>query len=49
MQDVIIVYIHKLCLVILAGRIMYIADEFVWITKNLPEVKEVLIDDDTFT
>ena len=26
-----------------------IADEFVWIAKNLPEVKEVLIDDDTFT
>ena len=26
-----------------------IADEFVWISKNLPEVKEVLIDDDTFT
>ena len=26
-----------------------IADEFLWISKNLPEVKEVLIDDDTFT
>lgn len=26
-----------------------IADEFVWIAKNLPEVREVLIDDDTFT
>lgn len=26
-----------------------IADEFVWIAENLPEVKEVLIDDDTFT
>ena len=26
-----------------------IADEFQWISKNLPEVKEVLIDDDTFT
>ena len=26
-----------------------IADEFQWIAKNLPEVKEVLIDDDTFT
>ena len=26
-----------------------IADEFLWITKNLPQVKEVLIDDDTFT
>lgn len=26
-----------------------IADEFEWIAKNLPEVKEVLIDDDTFT
>jgi anaerobic magnesium-protoporphyrin IX monomethyl ester cyclase len=26
-----------------------IAEEFVWIAKNLPEVKEVLIDDDTFT
>lgn len=26
-----------------------IADEFQWISTNLPEVKEVLIDDDTFT
>jgi len=26
-----------------------IAEEFVWIANNLPEVKEVLIDDDTFT
>ena len=26
-----------------------IAEEFVWISKNLPEVREVLIDDDTFT
>ena len=26
-----------------------IADEFQWISKNLPEIKEVLIDDDTFT
>ncbi len=26
-----------------------IADEFAWIAKNLPELKEVLIDDDTFT
>jgi anaerobic magnesium-protoporphyrin IX monomethyl ester cyclase len=26
-----------------------IADEFLWISKNMPEVKEVLIDDDTFT
>ena len=26
-----------------------IADEFLWISKNFPEVKEVLIDDDTFT
>ena len=26
-----------------------IADEFLWISNNLPEVKEVLIDDDTFT
>jgi len=26
-----------------------IADEFVWISENLHEVKEVLIDDDTFT
>jgi anaerobic magnesium-protoporphyrin IX monomethyl ester cyclase len=26
-----------------------IADEFLWISENLPEVKEVLIDDDTFT
>lgn len=26
-----------------------IAEEFVWIKENLPEVKEVLIDDDTFT
>lgn len=26
-----------------------IADEFLWITKNLPKIKEVLIDDDTFT
>jgi radical SAM superfamily enzyme YgiQ (UPF0313 family) len=26
-----------------------IADEFLWIAQNLPEVKEVLIDDDTFT
>jgi radical SAM superfamily enzyme YgiQ (UPF0313 family) len=26
-----------------------IAKEFEWIAKNLPEVKEVLIDDDTFT
>lgn len=26
-----------------------IAAEFSWITKNLPQVKEVLVDDDTFT
>jgi anaerobic magnesium-protoporphyrin IX monomethyl ester cyclase len=26
-----------------------IAQEFLWISKNLPEVREVLIDDDTFT
>lgn len=26
-----------------------IADEFLWISQNLPAVKEVLIDDDTFT
>ena len=26
-----------------------IAEEFSWIAKNLPEVREVLIDDDTFT
>jgi radical SAM superfamily enzyme YgiQ (UPF0313 family) len=26
-----------------------IAKEFIWIAENLPEVKEVLIDDDTFT
>jgi anaerobic magnesium-protoporphyrin IX monomethyl ester cyclase len=26
-----------------------IADEFLWISNNLPEIKEVLIDDDTFT
>lgn len=26
-----------------------IAEEFVWIAQNLPHVKEVLIDDDTFT